>query len=173
MIMTTISQKPLKLIKNLVLLMAIICNVAWTKESYYIKNPYGNSVELKLALTKSEHTQGLSGLRPNEFKNDQGLLFVNSEMGARRFWMPDTYFNLDIIFLDQDLKIVGLEKNVPAHPGMQEPPAIKKTETYQAQFILETKAGSKFGTRLKMKDQLKFTGSTSLSEIISKTRQKQ
>jgi len=101
------------------------------------------------------------------------MIFVYPQDGKRRFWMPDTYFNLAIIFLDQDLKIVGLEKNVPAHPGMQEPPMIKKTETYQAQYILETKASSKFSLKLKVGDQLKFIGSTSLSEIVLKIRQKQ
>lgn len=171
--MITISQNPLKLIKNLAILAMIISNNLWANDSYSIKNPQGNSVELKLALTKNEQTKGLSGLKPKEFKSTQGLLFVNTEMGPRRFWMPDTYFNLDIIFLDQDLKIVGLEKNVPAHPGLQEPPIIKKTEIYQAQYILETKAGSKFGLNLKVNDRLNFIGSTSLSEIILKIRQKQ
>ncbi len=172
--MTTISQNTLKLIKNLFLLTMIISglntNIALGKESFQIKNPSGNSVNLRLALTRAEHTQGLSGLKSNEFKESQGMLFVNSEMGPRRFWMPDTYFNLDIIFLDRDLKVVGVERDVPAHPGMKEPPTIYKTENYYAQFVLETKAGSAFGKKLKRNDQLKFIGPTSLSEIALKTR---
>lgn len=171
--MTTISQKILKLIKNLLVMTAIVSGLAYGKDNFRIKNPYGNTVELKLALTRAEHTKGLSGLKSREFKDSQGMLFVNFEMGPRRFWMPDTYFNLDIIFLDHDLKIVGIEKNVPAHPGMSEPPAIYKTETYLAQFVLETKAGAAFGKKLKKNDQLKFTGPTALSEIALKTRQMQ
>lgn len=146
---------------------------AYGKDTFSMKNPYGNKIELKLAMTRAEHTKGLSTLKPEEFSVNSGMLFVNPEMGPRRFWMPDTYFNLDIIFLDSNLKIVDLEKNVPAHPGMKEPPAIYKTATYTAQFVLETKAGSPFSKKLKPNDVLKFTGSTSLSEIVSKTRQLQ
>ncbi len=168
--MITISQKSLKLIKNLFILVWILGSCAYGFEHFQMKNTNGTIIELRLALTKAEHTQGLSGLKPQQFSDSQGLLFVNSEMGQRRFWMPDTYFNLDIIFLDKDLKIVGIEKNVPAHPGKHEPPTIYKTETYLAQFILETKAGSAFSKNLKINDQLKFIGLTSLSEIALKTR---
>lgn len=171
--MTTISHNALKLIKNLILITLIASSFAWGKDKYRMKNPYGNTVELKLALTKAEHSKGLSGLKSQEFKDSMGMLFVNPDMGPRRFWMPDTYFNLDITFLDRDLKIVAIEKNVPAHPGMNEPPTIYKTETYPAQFILETKSGAKFSKKLKKGDLLKFTGPTSLSEIALKTRQMQ
>jgi uncharacterized membrane protein (UPF0127 family) len=145
-------------------------SVALGKDHFQMKNPSGNTVDVRLALTRAEHTQGLSGLKASEFKDSMGMLFVNPEMGARRFWMPDTFFNLDIIFLDKDLKVVAIESDVPAHPGMKEPPEIYKTGTYYAQFILETKAGAAFGKKLKKNDQLKFTGSASLSEIALKTR---
>jgi uncharacterized membrane protein (UPF0127 family) len=170
--MTTITHLQAKRNYFLVIALVLLSQLTWGNEHFQIKNPYGNIVEVKLALTRAEHTLGLSGLKPQEFKENSGMLFVNAEMGPRKFWMPDTYFNLDIIFLDQNLKIVGLEKNVPAHPGSSEPPQIYKTEVYQAQFILETKSGAPFGNKLKKNDQLKFTGPYSLSEIILKTRQK-
>lgn len=171
--MTTISQNTLKLIKNLLVVLALFSTMTWGKESFSMKNPYGESISLALATTRKEHTKGLSGLKSSQFKKTQGMLFVNSEMGPRRFWMPDTYFNLDIIFLDSDLRIIGLEKNVPAHPGTKGPLTIYRTETYKAQFILETKAGAPFGQKLKITDKLVFTGTTSLSEIVLRTRQKQ
>ena len=171
--MITISYSIPKLIKNLIFTTVIIGQLAFPKDIFKIKNPSGDEVIIQLALTHAEHTQGLSGLKPNEFSDSQGMLFVNPEMGTRRFWMPDTYFNLDIIFLDQKLTIVGLEKNVPAHPGNSEPPAIFKTSSYNAQFVLETKSGAKFGRKLKVNDKLRFIGPTSLSEIALKTRQQQ
>lgn len=171
--MTTITHNLLK--RNLFLLFFLLTTAVFAngKEVFSMKNPYGNKIELKLALTRAEHAKGLSGLKPKEFSKTAGMLFVNPGMGPRRFWMPDTFFNLDIIFLDNDLKVVAIEKNVPAHPGMQEPPVIYKTDTYNAQFILETKAGAPFSRKLKKDDVLKFTGSTSLSEIVLKTRQQQ
>lgn len=165
--MEIIAYKTLKLIKNLLLSLAIIGHLAWAKELFKIRNPYGNEVVLDLALTQGQHTKGLSGLKPTEFSSSRGMLFINSEVAPRRFWMPDTFFDLDIIFLDNNLKIVGIEKNVPSHPGKVEPPLIYKTETYLAQYVLETKARATFGKKLKKNDQLKFSGPTSLSEIRS------
>lgn len=177
--MFTISQTTRK--RNLNLLFFIAASVVLSlffspdfasgKDLFQMKNPSGNKIELRLSLSRAEHTKGLSGLKPQEFSQKEGMLFVNPEMAPRRFWMPDTHFNLDIVFLDSDLKVVAIEKNVPAHPGTQEPPPIYKTGTYVAQFVLETKAGSPFTRNLKKDDVLKFTGSTSLSEIVSKTRQ--
>ena len=171
--MTTISYHLLNLTKNLIFSLLLTSQIVLGKEPVKMKNPSGVEVELELALTQKQHTQGLSGLKSNEFKNSKGMLFVNPNIGPRRFWMPNTYFNLDIIFLDHDLKIVGIEKNVPAHPGLAEPPAIYKTDTYMAQFVLETKAYADFGKNLKKNDTLKLIGPTSLSEIVSGTHLQQ
>lgn len=171
--MLTISQTLRK--RNLILIALALTYSAFAsgKELFTMKNPLGDSITLRLALTRAEHTHGLSGLKPEEFSSKEGMLFVNPETGLRRFWMPNTYFNLDIIFLDSAMKVVAIESNAPAHPGKQEPPPIYKTDTYTAQFVLETKAGSPFSKKLKKNDVLKFIGSTSLSEIVSKTRQLQ
>lgn len=171
--MTIITHYSLKLIKNLILPFVIATQVVWGKDLFKIQNPNGVTINLDLALTHKEHAEGLSGLKSNDFKASRGMLFVNHEVGPRRFWMPDTYFNLDIIFLDPNLKIVGIEKNVPAHPGKSEPPKIYTTDIYAAQFVLETKAGAAFGKKLKKNDILKFIGPSSLSEIVLKTRQQQ
>ncbi len=138
-----------------------------------MQNPQGKSIELRLAIERHEHIKGLSGIKSSEFKMNEGMLFINPAESLRTFWMIDTYFNLDIIFLDSKLKIVGIEKNVLAHPGENEPPPIYRTQTYQSQFVLETKAHAPFSQTLKKGDQLKFFGKTTLLEIISKIHPKQ
>ncbi len=171
--MITIYQNAPKLIKNLLLAAVILPAISFAKPVFEMKNPKGETITLRLATTREEHSRGLSGTKPSEFSTKEGMLFVNETMGTRRFWMPETLFNLDIIFLDSNLKIVGIEKNVPMHPGKTEPPAIYRTKTYQAQFILETKAQASFSKNLKNGDELKFSGPSSLSEIVLKTRQQQ
>jgi len=173
MLMITIQHKTIKLIKNLLLFSMLFSSLAESKDTFQMKNAHGQVVNLKLALSFEEHTKGLSGLKSNEFRSDSGMLFVDSQTGAKRFWMPNTYFNLDIIFLDEKLKIVAIEKNVPFHPGTKEPPVIYRTQTYQAQHVLETKANCNFSKNLKVNDQLEFIGPTSLSEIVLKTHLKQ
>ncbi len=168
--MTNIYQKISKLIKNITLLSVLLPMMTWANVTYQMSNPADIKVNVRLAITPFEHTRGLSGIKSSDFPINQSMLFVNDGMGLRRFWMPDTHFNLDIIFLDSDLKIVGVEKNVPMHPGMKQPPAIYKTKDYKAQFVLETKAGAPFSKQLIVGDKLKWISKTPISEIVLKTR---
>lgn len=133
--------------------------------------PNKKIISLRLAISKEDHARGLSGIKASDFSIDEGMLFINDEMDKRQFWMPDTYFNLDIIYLDPKLKIVAIEKNAPAHPGKAEPPAIYRAKSYRAQYILETKASSPFSKDLKIGENLKWMSSTTLSEITLRTRQ--
>lgn len=182
--MITIYQKPSNLIKNLFVILVLTfyfpmgIHAKETKESkakitYALSSPNNQKINLRLAITRKEHAQGLSGIKPSDFPNDAGMLFVNDSMGMRQFWMPDTYFNLDITYLDSDLKVTAIDRDVPAHPGMTEPPMIFRAKPQKAQFILETKANSDFSKNLKIGDQLKWISPTSLSEIVLKTRQMQ
>ena len=171
--MMTIYQKALKLIKNFALLAVLLPLITLANASYQMGNPENKKVTVRLALTKPEHAKGLSGIKDSDFPSSEGMLFVNDSMGTRRFWMPDTFFKLDIIFLDSNLKIVGIEKDVPFHPGYNEPPVIYRTKSYEAQFVLETKSGSSFSKKLKVGDKLKWISPISLSEIVLKTRRSQ
>lgn len=108
------------------------------------------AVELPIVLAiESEHkVQGLSGVRPAEWNPAWGMLFVYPSVGSRGFWMPDTYFDLHIVFLDRSLTIVGLERNVPAHPGWAEPPAIARTAAYRSQHVLELMSDSEIARQV-------------------------
>lgn len=150
-----------KLIKNSALILCLqlsLVSVSLGKTVQSVmENPSKQKISLRLSRTKEEHTKGLSGMRADQFKTSEGMLFINDSSAPRTFWMPDTYFNLDIIFLDSKMTIVGIEKNVPAHPGDKEPPAIYRTKTYDAQYVLETKTGSPFSKKLKVGDRLKWS----------------
>ena len=170
--MITIYHHAPKFIKNLLLIVVLLPAISFAKAAYEIKNPKGETITLRLATNRHEHAQGLSGIKALDFARNEGMLFVNETMGTRRFWMPDTFFNLDIIFLDSDLKVVALEMNAPMHPGLIEPPVIFRTKSYQAQFVLETHAGVSFTKDLKAGDDLKWVGTTPIIEIVKKAKEK-
>ncbi|MEC7183898.1 MAG: DUF192 domain-containing protein [Bdellovibrionota bacterium] len=139
-------------------------------ETAKIKLPSGEVIRVKLALTEEEKTKGLSGVSENQFKKDEGLLFFYSKRGRRSFWMPDTYFPLDLFFLDKKLKIVDIVRNLPNHPGFQEPPPIPRARTVFAFHVLEMRSDSHLAKKLSHGDQLQWLSSISLSEIESKIR---
>lgn len=130
-----------------------------------IQNSKGNIINTSLAIGPYETSLGLSGISSEKFSDDQGLLFFFLEDAERNFWMPDTYFNLDIIFLDENLKIIHIEKNVPAHPGRSEVPPIPKTPTIKCRYVLEIKANVPFGNSLMAGEKLILKSEFSLENI--------
>ena len=166
---------PLSKLINYFVIFTLLLTVISAQAMNYssLQNSFGQKISLRLAISREDQTKGLSGLKPHEFKDNEGMLFINDKVGPRKFWMPDTYFALDIYFLDQNLTIVGLERNVPFHPGSSEPPEIYRTNVYESQFVLETKPNILFGKKIKVGDKLKFSGPISLSEIIRGIHPKQ
>jgi uncharacterized membrane protein (UPF0127 family) len=67
--------------------------------------------EAWVAKTPEELTKGLSNIK--DIKENQAMLFVFDDEKIRNFWMKDTYFDIDIIFLDKNKKVVnffGMQK---------------------------------------------------------------
>ena len=100
----------------------------------------------RVLTTDQQRIQGLSGLRPHEFGEREGALFLFPRNGLRQFWMPDTYFDLDIIYLDHNLKILHIDRNIPHHPGRQEP--IPRASSVYARHVLEIKAQTSLSKKL-------------------------
>lgn len=123
--------------------------------------PNGESVEFLLAQTNLEKKNGLSGVKLDQIGNKRGMLFLFKEYGPRSFWMPNTYFDLDIYFLDSNLEIIDAELNVKHHPGMEEPPKIEKTRTIFAKHVIElpSKFWKKFekGNKFKLNSKCDVT----------------
>lgn len=106
--------------------------------------PSGNYITAELALTPAQWQRGLSGRK--ELKSDQGMLFVFPEPSYQSFWMKDMKFSIDIIWIDENFQIVGIEKNLP--------PCGETCPTYESplpvKYVLEVKAG--FSEREKLKE---------------------
>ena len=96
------------------------------------------------------------------------MFFYFKNEGPRRFWMPDTYFDLDIFFLDNQFKVIALERKVPHHPGRKEP--IPRTKTYMARHVLEIPSDSPIAQYIEKGSELKWIGPPSFQEIESNIR---
>ncbi|TNF25401.1 MAG: DUF192 domain-containing protein [Deltaproteobacteria bacterium] len=131
--------------------------------------PSGKVIDTKLAITSAEQTKGLSGTKSQDFGPYDGLLFFYLQDDLKGFWMPDTYFDLAIIFLDSDFKVVGYEI-APHHPGMTEPPQIYRTKSYLCRHVLEIRADSPLVAELQKGMELKLISKIPLSKIESKIR---
>lgn len=111
------------------------------------------NIPVELAKTPAEVQKGLSGRL--SLDQDKGMLFLFSEEGNYRFWMPDMHFPIDIIWIDDNKRIVGVSANVsnefdPANPKFYSPPS-------PARYVLEVNAGFVSRTGIKIGNSATFS----------------
>jgi uncharacterized membrane protein (UPF0127 family) len=85
----------------------------------------------------AERSRGLSGC--NQLPENEGMLFVFSKTDYHRFWMKDMRFPLDIIWINEDKRIVGFERNVP--PSFNEDNDVLYIPPVPSKYVLEVNAG--------------------------------
>ena len=107
--------------------------IAWEKE----RIPFGMSqalLNVEIADTAVERRMGLSGR--TTIPEDAGMLFVFAESGFHSIWMKDMRLDIDIIWLDADLKVVDTKVN--ATPASY--PEVF-TSAVPARYVLEVPSG--------------------------------
>lgn len=114
--------------------------------------PDGFKVTAELALTPDAQARGLmfrESLAPGA-----GMLFVFAEAGPKSFWMKNTYVDLDMVFLDGDLKVLKVFHRVPrSAPGQPESELARASAP--AACVLELPAGAARAHRVKPGARLK------------------
>lgn len=90
-------------------------------------------VDVELATTGPSRTRGLMWRR--ELAPGQGMLFVVPEAGVQSFWMRNTLIPLDMLFIDAELRIVGIIER--AEPRTLTPRSVGKPGPY----VLEVPGG--------------------------------
>lgn len=105
---------------------------------------------VKVAQTEDEKEQGLQGVE--SLAENEGMLFIFEEPDTVSFWMKDTLIPLDIIFIDEDLNVISVDKGEP------------ETEDAHIQdnvaFVLEVNQGSE----IKTGDELEFSPSKNVDK---------
>jgi uncharacterized membrane protein (UPF0127 family) len=103
-------------------------------------------LKLEIADTDAERVQGLSDRA--SLPQDTGLLFVFDYPSYYGFWMKDMHFSIDMIWLDKDLKVVGLKEQAT-------PESYPQTFTPEkpALYVLETNVGFIEGNNIKIGSQ--------------------
>jgi len=115
-------------------------------------------LQLDIADTPVKKQRGLSGrdrLEPSE-----GMLFLYERSGRYGFWMKDMSFPIDIIWLDEDNRIVTIKRR--AQPDSY-PQTFKPDQP--AKKIIETPAGWTQKQNTNSGDQLTLVGPTTTTPV--------
>ena len=87
---------------------AFACNKTLTTTEITV---HGHALSVEIAATPTTRTCGLS--RRASMPQNRGMLFVFPTLRHVSFWMKDTRIPLSIAFLDDDGRIISIQKMVP------------------------------------------------------------
>ncbi len=128
--------------------------------------PNGPPIKVSWAISITEKVNGLSNLESKKMNKDQGLVFFYTKDQDRVFWMPETFFNLDIIFLDKNFKIVGLEENIKHFKKRVPDNDIPRTKAHYSRHVLELHAGQAKKLGLKKGITLKWKNPNKVKPLL-------
>lgn len=93
---------------------------------------------VEIADDPSERSRGL--MDRNSLKDDEGMLFIFEKSNYVNFWMKNTLIPLDMIFIDQNHKIVHIANDVkPCPKGTLNCPLYPSE--LPVKYVLEINAG--------------------------------
>lgn len=104
------------------------------------------SINIEKVTTEEERQIGLS--KYSKFPAQNGMLFVFDRSDYYSIWMKDMKFPIDIIWLDETMKIVDIEKDVAPETFPE-----SFTPKQKSKYILEVNAGFADKNFLKLGDQ--------------------
>ncbi len=105
--------------------------------------------DIEIAETEYETQTGL--MYRETMEENQGMLFIFDNMSMHSFYMKNTQIPLDIVYIDDNLKIVSFQKNAKPfdETGLSSGVPIK--------YVLEIKAGLSDKLGLKIGDSISYS----------------
>ena len=126
-------------------------NVKFSKSEIYIfsiKNNQKFKFDIQIADTKPKRKKGFQCQK--QINKNEGMFFVWYHEDKRYFWMKNTEFSLDIIFINKNLEIVDIFFNAKPYDLMT------ITSDKKAKYVLELHVGVFKSLNLEIGDKLFF-----------------
>ncbi|MEM9078460.1 MAG: DUF192 domain-containing protein [Bacteroidota bacterium] len=105
-------------------------------------------LDIEIADTEYETQTGL--MYREGMRDSQGMLFIFKDEAQHSFYMKNTQFSLDIIYIDADLKIASFQKNTIPFNETGLPSGVP------VQYVLEVKGGLSDIWGLQVGDSIEF-----------------
>ncbi|MEW7280552.1 DUF192 domain-containing protein [Aquimarina sp. 2201CG1-2-11] len=130
--------------------------VTFTKEGELVLHSVNDSVtkqitQIDIEIADDEYQVQTGLMYRKSMQSNQGMLFIFPEEAPRSFYMKNTEFALDIIYIDKNNKVVSIQKNAKPYDETSLP------SEGPAQYVLEVNAQQTDSWNLKARDSISFT----------------
>lgn len=115
-----------------------------------------STIYAQVANTEHKRSMGLSFTE--KLDDNAGMLFVFDDVGQKHFWMRDMYFDIDIIWLDENKQVIGFFERVSKNTYNPKNPELSKIyhSPENTRFVLEVNSGTIEKLKIKTGDVLNF-----------------
>jgi uncharacterized membrane protein (UPF0127 family) len=113
-------------------------------------------VKVIIADTPEEHSRGLS--YRSKLEENTGMLFIFNEIGTKTFWMREMLFDIDIVWIDENQKVIGFQEKIDKASYNKESPNHSKlyNSPPKTKYVLELNSGDVKRLNILIGDKLNF-----------------
>jgi len=125
--------------------------IRFTKEGelrIFKKDSLLTSIDIEIAESDYETETGL--MHRSSMKEKQGMLFIQDEFKVQNFYMKNTQISLDLIYIDESLKIVSFQENAIPYDESS------LSSKVPAKYVLEINAGLAEKWLLEVGDRISY-----------------
>ncbi|MDO8487173.1 MAG: DUF192 domain-containing protein [Candidatus Curtissbacteria bacterium] len=114
----------------------------------------GLNIEADIAKNADQRKKGLAGRDGLEIS--RGTLFVFDDSGSWAIWMKDMKFPIDIIWIDENKKVVYIVQSALPEPGKKDSQLTVYRPSGNSKYVLELNAGITNANNLQIGDSVNF-----------------
>jgi len=126
----------MRLLSTLLLVCLLLLSTACANDGHWVELA-GKRYQVELALDEASRARGL--MFRDQMPEDHGMLFVHEQMQPQAYWMKNTKIALDILYFDDERKLVSQQRDVPPCSAGDACPAYPSYRP--ARYVLELNAG--------------------------------
>lgn len=119
----------------------------------------GTRYQVELAQNDADRAKGL--MFRDAMADDHGMLFVHDRQEPLAYWMKNTKIALDILYFDNERRLVSQQRDVPPCSGGDACPPYPSKRP--ARYVLELNAGQ--AARLNLQDGASLTLSPDIPRL--------